>query len=525
MKIKNWMTTLMCCTVVGLMGTSGFAQQTKKTNVIWIITDEHNFRTLSCYREQLSPDQAYQWGKEAAVETPNIDALAKNGILFNRMYCSAAVCTASRASMFTGMYPMTLGIPNNSNKKGDGKYLKPNVTTIADVLSKAGYFTGYAGKWHLAESRSADGNKDHDEWWSPYPTGHPDDTYGFQDKRYMFNGGHDKFKGLDAEGNPYNASKKPTLIGRDQYGQPLYQDNKSKNVKFTTDFLGDRAVEFIGKNKDKPFFYVVSIPDPHTPDIARTPYDVKYKDMQVNLPKTYYQSFQNKEKMPKWQSPDNKTNNQEKLKNSIKQYLGMVKIVDENVGRILNKLETEGILENTIVMFSSDHGDLLGEHGRVNKGTIHEASAKIPFVMAHGKEGKNPLIPRNKVVNLAANNTDWMPTFLSLLNVDCPKVPGRDLSPIIQGKAPANWKDVTFSRLGYYAAITSRYKLSVQSKGKPWLLDIEADPDEVLNFIDDKKYSDVIVKLSKELKNYMKISGDNNKKIKEQVEQLLDKHS
>lgn len=176
-------------------------------------------------------------------------------------------------------------------------------------------------------------------------------------------------------------------------------------------------------------------------------------------------------------------------------------------------------------MFSSDHGDLLGEHARLNKGTIHEASAKIPCVVAHGKNAKNPLIPRNKVINLAANNTDWMPTFLSMLNVDCPKVPGRDLSSIIKGKAPANWNDVTFSRLGYYAAITSRYKLSVQSKGKPWLLDIEADPDEVINFIDDKKYSDVIVKLAEELKNYMSISGDNNKKIKEQVEKLIAKNS
>ncbi len=518
-KRANW------CIALALIGIQGFAQQTKKTNVIWIITDEHNFRTLSCYRDQLSPEQALQWGKEAVVETPNIDALAKNGVIFNRMYCSAAVCTASRASMFTGMYPMTLGIPNNSNKKGDGKYLKPKVTTIADVLSGAGYHTGYAGKWHLAESRSADGNKDHDEWWSPYPTGHPEDDYGFKDKKFMFNGGHDKFKGIDADGNPYNAAKKPKLIGKDKYGQPLYQDKKSKQVKFTTDFLGDRAVEFIGENKDKPFFYVVSIPDPHTPDIARTPYDTKFDNMKVDLPKTYNFAYKNMGKLPKWQGPDNKAKNREKFTKGVQQYLGMVKIVDENVGRILEKLESEGILENTIVMFSSDHGDLLGEHARLNKGTIHEASAKIPCVVAHGKNAKNPLIPRNKVINLAANNTDWMPTFLSMLNVDCPKVPGRDLSSIIKGKAPANWNDVTFSRLGYYAAITSRYKLSVQSKGKPWLLDIEADPDEVINFIDDKKYSDVIVKLAEELKNYMSISGDNNKKIKEQVEKLIAKNS
>ncbi|MDO6801811.1 sulfatase-like hydrolase/transferase [Wenyingzhuangia sp. 1_MG-2023] len=516
---------IQLCLAIGLLGIKGFAQQTKKTNVIWIITDEHNFRTLSCYRDQLTPEQALQWGKEAVVETPNIDALAENGTIFNRMYCSAAVCTASRASMFTGMYPMTLGIPNNSNKKGDGKYLKPEVTTIADVLSKAGYYTGYAGKWHLAESRSEDGNKDHDEWWSPFPTNHPQDTYGFADKKFMFNGGHDKFKGIDANGNPYNAAKRPKLIGKDTYGQPLYQDGKSKNVKFTTDFLGDRAVEFIGKNKSKPFFYVVSIPDPHTPDIARTPYDTLYNNMKVELPETYRYAFANKKMLPKWQSPDNKTNDEEKLKKSIQQYLGMVKIIDENVGRIIQKLKEEGILENTIIMFSSDHGDLLGEHGRVNKGTIHEASAKIPFVIAHGRTHKNPLIPRKKVVNLAANNTDWMPTFLSLLDIDCPKVAGRDISPLFHNELPTNWDDVTFSRLGYYAAITSRYKLHVMGTGKPWLLDIEADPNEIINYIDDAKYSKIVLKLANDLNHYMKLAKDNNQKIKEQVTKLIDKNS
>ncbi|NJB83544.1 sulfatase family protein [Wenyingzhuangia aestuarii] len=522
---RNLLYVVQLCMMIGFTGVKSYAQQTKKTNVIWIITDEHNFRTLSCYRDQLTPEQALQWGKDAVIKTPNIDALAENGTIFNRMYCSAAVCTASRASMFTGMYPMTLGIPNNSNKKGDGKYLKPDVTTIADVLTGAGYMTGYSGKWHLAESRSADGNKDHDEWWSPYPTGVPSDNYGFQDKRFMFNGGHDKFKGMDANGNPYYAAKNPKLLGKDKYGQPIYQDKKSKNVKFTTDWLGDRAVEFIADNKNKPFFYVVSIPDPHTPDIARTPYDTLYNNIKVELPKTYKYAFENKAKLPKWQSPDNKTNDEEKLKKSIQQYLGMVKIVDENVGRIIQKLKDEGIFENTIVMFSSDHGDLLGEHGRVNKGTIHEASAKIPFVLAQGQNNKNPLIPRKKVVNLAANNTDWMPTFLSLLDIDCPKVAGRDITPLFQNKLPANWDDVTFSRLGYYAAITSRYKLSVMYSGKPWLFDIEADPDELVNFIDDKKYEKVIVKLAKDLNKYMDLAKDDNKKIKEQVNKLIQKNS
>jgi uncharacterized sulfatase len=499
------------------------AQKTQKTNVIWIITDEHNFRTLGCYQDQLTPDQAFVWGKDAVVETPHINSLAENGTIFNRMYCSAAVCTASRASMFTGMYPMTLGIPNNSNKKGDGKYLKPDVVTIADVLSGAGYMTGYAGKWHLAESNGVNGNKDKDEWWSPYPVGEPNDTYGFQDKRFMFNGGHDKYKGIDENGKPYRAAKKPKLIGKDKYGLPLFADKRSKNVKHTTDWLGDRAVEFIDDHKNKPFFYVVSIPDPHTPNEVRAPYDTLLDGVEVKLPETYHIAQKNKKKLQKWQKPDGKSNNIEKMKKDVRQYLGMVKLIDDNIGRIIQKLKDENILENTIIMFSSDHGDLLGEHARSNKGTIHEASAKIPCVMAHGRNAANPLIPRKKVVNLAANNTDWMPTFLSMLNIDCPNVAGRDITPILNDEIPANWNDVTFTRLGHYAAITERYKLHIIAKQKPFLFDIQEDPNEIVNYIDNPKYKSIVKKLSKELFNYMDLSGDQNEKIKIELEKLLSK--
>ncbi|TPN84405.1 sulfatase-like hydrolase/transferase [Aquimarina algicola] len=497
-----------------------------KANVIWIITDEHNFRTIGAYRDQLPKDQAFVWGDKAYVETPNLDKMARSGVIFNRMYCSAAVCTASRASMMTGMYPMTLGIPNNSNKKGDGKYLKSNVTTIADVLSDAGYITGYSGKWHLSESRTDRGLDKDKNWWSPYPIDNPNDTYGFQDKRFMFNGGHDKWIGVDANGNPYKANHKAIKpLGRnDKYGQPLYTDGKSDNVKFTTDWLTDKTVEFIDAHKEKSFFYVVSIPDPHTPNEVRAPYDTLFDEVEIHLPKTYTQAqAQREEKLPKWQKPDGKSDDKKRLKRDVRQYLGMVKLIDDNIGRIIKKLKDEGIFENTIIMFSSDHGDLLGEHARSNKGTIHEASAKIPCIITQGETGKNPLIPRNKVVNLAANNTDWMPTFLSLLNVDCPKVAGRDISPILNGSRPADWKDITYTRLGHYAAITEHYKLHLAAKEKPWLFDIEADSSERVNFIDDPKYTTIAKKLAKDVKNYMVLAKDNNPKIQKLIDNILTK--
>ena len=486
-----------------------FAQQ-QKVNLLFIVTDEHNFRTLGCYRDQLAKDQAEVWGPGNVVETPNIDKIAEHGVLFNRMYASAPVCTPARASMFTGRYGHQLGMPNNSTKEGDGKYLHANIPTIAEVLSNAGYVTGYAGKWHLAE------HEEPDEVWEPHPVGSPDHNYGFQDNRYMFNGGHDKFRGMDDEGNPYFANKHPKKIGLDEYGQPIYEDSRSKNVKSTTDWLTDRTLDFISEHKDEPFYYVLSIPDPHTPDVVRAPYDTMYTHMNFQFPRTY--SAPRPEGTPSWQKPDGKA---KVLMKAVPQYFGMVKNIDDNVGRILQKLEDEKVLENTIIVFTADHGDLMGEHARMNKGTVHEASAKVPFVMAHGFKGGNPIIPRNKVIQQAGNTCDWMPTFLSLLGEQCPRVSGRDLSPLFNKKTAKKWNDITFCQLWFSAAIDSRYKLRVARNEKPWLMDIEADPDEITNFFDDSKYEDVKKRLAKELLIYNEKYNDSNKFIEEQIKKIL----
>lgn len=486
-----------------------------KPNLLLIITDEHNFRTLGCYRDQLSETQAFMWGPDAVVETPHIDFLAEHGTLFNSMYASAPVCTPSRASMFTGMYPHTLGMPNNSSRPGDGKYLRAGVTTIADVMSEAGYVTGYSGKWHLAE------NTNKEEFWAPYPVGHPGYNYGFQDNKYMFNGGHDKYKGIDEGGVPYRADKNPALIGKDEYGQSLYRDERSERVKFTTDWLADRCIEFIDEHTNEAFFYVVSIPDPHTPNAVHAPYNTMYDDLEINLPHTFdggaaYKS----ENDPEWRRPS-KTEDREELIADIRQYFGMVKCIDDNVGRILKKLEEKEILENTLVVFSADHGDLLGEHARVNKGTIHEASAKIPFVIAHGSKNNSPLVPRGRVVNEAANTTDWMPTFLGLLDIPCPEVAGRNLEPLLAEEGPGDWKDVTFVRKFWMAAVSDRYKLQVDGRSEPWLLDIQADPDEYRNFINDPAYADVAKELALELKNYMRENKDYNEQISTKLDEII----
>lgn len=125
-----------------LAGIKTYARQ--KPNLLIIQTDEHNFRTLGCYRDLLPKEQAFVWREEAKVETPNLDALAKGGAICTHFYASSPVCTPSHASFQSGLYPIAAGAPIN------GMAMDPNLTTFAEVLRRSGYHTAYVGKWHLA---------------------------------------------------------------------------------------------------------------------------------------------------------------------------------------------------------------------------------------------------------------------------------------------------------------------------------------------------------------------------------------
>ncbi len=495
------------------------AQAATKPNLLFIVTDEHSFRTLGCYRELMDKEQAEMWGPGNVVETPNLDRIAHNGVTFNRMYCSTPTSTPARAAMFTGFYGVQLCMENNSAKPGDGKYLKADVPTIAQSLQKAGYKTGYAGKIHLAEARS----KDQHEWWSPYPVGHEGYNYGFEDNKYMFNGGHCKWLGIGKDGFPYFLNKAEYVGVED--GRDIFKDVKTGNKAVTmTDFLSNCAIDFIDKNSDKPFYYVLSIPDPHTGDLGTGRYNTMYTHMKFQKPISYDFGVAAKEANDEanWQHADGKAT--KIVEYNIAQYFGMVKHIDDNIGRILDKLEQTGVLENTIIVFTADHGELMGEHARMNKGTVHEASARVPFIMCHGMKSKNPLVPRGVVNNLAANTTDWMPTFMSLLGVEPLKGMGRDLTPILDGNAPKGWNNVTFCTKRFIAAMDSKHKLHVNSSEKrAWFMDTDRDPNEMTNLIDDPAYNEVIVKLAKELLVFNEKVTSNNKDMKKVLEDLISK--
>ncbi len=458
-------------TATGALCGQALAATADRPNLLVIHTDEHNFRTLGCYRALLPTEQALVWGEEAVCPTPNIDRIAKEGALCTRFYGTTPVCSPSRSALVSGMYPQNTPVVRNNIPMRD------DAVTFAEILRRQGYATGYAGKWHL------DG--------TGKPQWAPERTFGFTDNRYMFNRGHWKQMEDTAEGPRVKARKN---------GKPSYDVKGADEQSFTTDFLADKTVEFIRAHKDEPFCYMVSIPDPHGPNTVRPPYDTMFQDIAFKPPRTMHKPG---EGLPSWgKKQANRLNTSQ-----MARYFGMVKCVDDNVGTILKALKAAGVLEKTIVLFTSDHGDLCGEHGRHNKGVPYEASARIPFVIRY--PGR---IRPGTVVREALSCVDFLPTILRLMGVETTGAEqGRDASTLFTtGRAPEGWNDVAFIRStsgrkgnsGWLAAVTSRYKLVYSGGDEPWLFDLQADPDEVTNLFGKPACREVVRGLSKQLLAY-----------------------
>ncbi len=477
MRYRSRFSALVAMVVLGYVAMAGLpsrlacaTEAANRLNLLIIHTDEHNFRTLGCYRKLMSRDQALMWGP-AVVETPNIDWIAEHGAICTSFYATTPVCSPSRAAFVSGRYPQNTPVTTNNISMADG------IVTFAELLKRQGYATGYAGKWHL------DGGGK--------PQWAPKRKFGFDDNRYMYNRGHWKQLEITDDGPRVKALKN---------GKPTYAVAGADEKSFTTDFLADRTVEFIAAHKDRPFCYMVSIPDPHGPDSVRAPYDTMFRDQVYQPPRTFDVSSQT---VPNWGKAQGRFA-------KMAPYYGMVKCIDDNVGKILAALRREELLDRTIVIFTADHGDLRGEHHRQNKGVPYEASAKIPFVIwAPGK------VKSGTVINEALGCVDFLPTILKLM--DCPTAgleQGRDASPLFTtGTAPDGWADTVFIRstssgAGWIGVVSDRYKLIYSPVDAPWLFDLQKDPDELTNAFGDPAYRETVRMLSQALAKYAKDYAD-----------------
>ena len=465
MKRRDFMKKAGGVTAGAVLSTSAMAKDSKdspKPNLLVIMTDEHSFRTLGCYRKTLSKEQAHMWGEGNIVETPYIDSIAKDGALCTNFYSTSPVCSPARGTFMTGLYPQNTPVLTNDIP------LKGELITFASVLQKAGYSTGYSGKWHL------DGHGK--------PQWGPKRQFGFADNRYMFNRGHWKVLEDTPDGPRVKTQKN---------GKPSYDITGADGTSFTTDWLTTKTLNFVNENKDKPFCYMVSYPDPHGPDKVRAPYDKMYTHMKFEKART---SGKDKNGVPSWASPKKGGADQA-------QYYGMIKCIDDNIKRILDTLKKNGQLENTVVVFTADHGDMRGEHDRQNKGIPLEASAKVPFIVRYPKK-----IASGKIINETLGGVDFMPTILGLLGVAATgNEDGRDASKLFTAK-DSDWSDISFVRgtgeSNWISAIDKRYKLILSQSDEPWLIDKVKDPDELQNFCFKPECRNVVKKLASALKEY-----------------------
>lgn len=462
--------------VMLLLGTT-LTRAAEHPNILVIITDEHNFRTLGCYRDQLSNEQAEMWGPGATVDTPHLDRIAREGVICTRAYATAPVCSPCRAAMITGRYPQHTGVPTNNFE------LRDDIPTLAKVVAGKGFRTSFVGKWHLGGQGKPE--------WAPKIDG------GFQSTTYMFNRGHWKKFALGPEG--------PFVAARNQAGKPNYDVDNADNESFSTDFLTDRAIEFIAADSDQPFLAVVSYPDPHGPNTVRAPYDKMFDNLRFLPPRTYGRDDM---PIPGWLGGGAK--NHAKFRgDQMSRYFGMVKCIDDNVGRLLATLQKSGELDSTIVLMTSDHGDLCYEHDRLNKGNPYEGSARVPMLVRYPDR-----FPAGTVYRQPVGTVDVTPTLLAAAGIQTDAAfQGRNLVDRLSKSDPANDDSVTFLRnsgtkANWVAAVDSRFKLVLSVADRPWLFDRESDPDELLNFFGRPGTGEATRRLGEALQRYAAEVGD-----------------
>jgi len=441
-----------------LISQSGLQAQERKSrpNIIYIMSDDHAYQAISAYGHGLN-------------KTPNIDKLAEKGMLFNRAFVTNSICGPSRAVMLTGKYSHVNGFTDN-HSKFDNKQ-----QTVATVLHDAGYQTAVIGKWHLIS-----------------------DPVGF-----------DYWNVLPGQGQYYN----PDFI---ENGVQKKVDGYVTNI--TTDF----AISWLDKReKDKPFFLIYQQKAPHRNWMPEEKYYHLFDSTQVGLAATW-QNIYNRltpEEKKKWEAaygPSNEAFRKANLSGKdlamwkyqryMKDYLRCVQSVDDNVGRLMDYLKQNGLEENTIIIYTSDQGFYLGEHGWFDKRWMYEESFRTPLIVKWPGVTNKKSTSHQMVMNL-----DFAETILDMAGVKIPAdMQGKSFAPVLKGKQKGNFRDAVYYH--FYENVehkvakqigvrTERYKLIWFYENNEWeLYDLEKDKKEMNNVYGNPAYKTVQEMMMKKLK-------------------------
>lgn len=433
-------------------------------NILLILPDQMRATAMGC-------------AGNSEIRTPFIDQLARQGILFRRTYANVPVCCPARATLLTGTYAHTNGMIANDLR------LRESQVTIAELLQAAGYRTGFVGKWHLDGGIRDPGfippgeRRQGFEFWAAYECHH-------------------------------------------RHFAPTYFKDTPEVIqinKFEPEASCDFAIEFLKTQPaQKPFFLTVQMGPPHDPYGAPEEYMRLYDPEKITPPAN-------------WQPDSEQTRNPALLrqrwlpergavpsggKEEIAAYYAAITALDDQVGRLLKALKESGQEDNTIVLFTSDHGDMLGSHGMRRKRKPHDESARVPGIVRW--PGK---VPAGKVVDTLFSHVDMAPTLLALAGQPVPKaMQGSDLSKVARGLTTQGPDAVLLQIFvpfqgdaipeGWRGIITANHTYA-RYETKPWVLfDHINDPPEMNNLVGLKEHESIEKNLDAQLTKLMAAHGD-----------------
>jgi len=458
----------------------------KRPNVLFIMSDDHASHAMSCYGSRIN-------------QTPNLDRISDGGIRFDNCFCTNSICTPSRATILTGTYNHVNDVTTLASRMDN------RLQTFPKLLRASGYQTAVIGKWHLGQGPQHQ------------PTG------------------FDFWRVLPGQGLYHD----PEMI--DDQGVRVFKG-------YVTDLITDMCLDWLkNRDKDRPFCLLCHHKAPHRHWEPDEKHARMYDDVDIPEPVTFNDDYSNRasaaaaatmrierdlhERDLKMPVPEGLNSQQEKswkYQRYIKDYLRVVASIDDNVGRLLDYLDHESLAENTLVIYTSDQGFFLGDHGWYDKRFMYEESLRMPFILSYPGEAKPGTVNKDIILNV-----DFAPLFLDLAEVEIPReFQGRSFRPLLNGHTPEDWPEAMYYRYwmhkahhnvyAHYGVRTLTHKLIYyysDALGQPgaidetyepeWeLFDLDKDPYELNSVYSDPEYAVIVKDLKDELHRLQAKVGD-----------------
>jgi choline-sulfatase len=434
-----------------------------RPNIVMIMADQMAFDVIGALGH-------------SAVRTPNIDRLVENGVTFDNCYCNSPICVPSRASFVTSKLPSNIGVYDNASE------LPSSIPTFLHHLRRSGYETILSGKMHFIG---------------------PDQLHGFEHRltKDIHTAGFELTPDWSrgAYANTGTGIKRLQNTGECDWNNQIAHDEK---VAYRT----VEKIRALGRRQEQtPFFLCASFIQPHDVFVITKEYWDLYKDMDVPMPAAKAEPIEEMHPFNQWiqvhHEVDQCTLSEEVIRNNRRAYYGMVTYIDDKVGQIVHELERMKLLDNTIIMLTSDHGEMLGEHGMWFKRTFYDPAVKVPLIVSW--PGR---FEAGKKVKEVVSLIDLGPTIMKLADVPdsdswIGTTDGESFDSLLFGQ-DSNWKNEATSEYYGEGAIhpmvafrQGDYKYVHVHGYEPLLFDLVKDPHELNNVADEPEYNEILKKL------------------------------